>query len=138
MTGLPDSKTLCEIQRFSEKSNYEAFVTLKKRKHFQAVSKGHRTFGNGLILQALPRNPSTGKEIRVGFTCSKKVGGAVVRNRAKRRLRAIAQMVIPRAGLDGWDYVLIGRAKNTVGLSFDQLKADLNQALVTMHMSAKP
>lgn len=67
--------------------------------------------------------------IRVGFTCSKKVGNAVVRNRAKRRLRAIAREFLPVAGQPGWDYVLIGRAEATAVLPFDDLRRDLAHAL---------
>jgi ribonuclease P protein component len=67
--------------------------------------------------------------IRVGFTCSKKVGNAVVRNRAKRRLRAVAREVLNGAGQPGWDYVLIGRAGQTTKRPFVSLRDDLVQAL---------
>jgi ribonuclease P protein component len=50
--------------------------------------------------------------IRVGFTCSRKVGNAVARNRAKRRLREAARLTLPRHGNPGWDYVLIGRPES--------------------------
>ena len=56
--------------------------------------------------------------IRVGYTCSKKVGNAVARNRAKRRLRAAARAVIPGLGRPGWDYVLIGRPEATAARPF--------------------
>lgn len=66
---------------------------------------------------------------RVGFTCSKKVGNAVARNRAKRRLREVARLVLPEHGRPGWDYVLIGRAGVTAQRPFDALKDDLVRAL---------
>jgi len=71
--------------------------------------------------------------IRVGYTCSKKVGNAVARNRAKRRLREIARAVIGSQGCDGWDYVLIGRAELTASRPLEDMKADLRAALKKVH-----
>lgn len=71
--------------------------------------------------------------IRVGFTCSKKVGNAVARNRAKRRLRAVAREVLNDAGQPGWDYVLIGRAGQTATRPYAALRDDLLQALQRLH-----
>ncbi|MDB2609624.1 ribonuclease P protein component, partial [Paracoccaceae bacterium] len=64
---------------------------------------------------------------------SKKVGNAVARNRAKRRLRALANSVLPLLGRDGWDYVLIGRAQATVNQPFDMLLENLRFALKKLH-----
>jgi len=75
----------------------------------------HRDDGNDLM--------------RVGYTCSKKVGNAVARNRAKRRLREIARLILPVHGRPGWDYVLVGRAETTGTLPFLQLQSDLIRAL---------
>ena len=69
----------------------------------------------------------------MGFTCSKKVGNAVARNRAKRRLREIARAVITTEGRPGWDYVLIGRPELTATLPMDQMRADLSRALQKLH-----
>lgn len=66
--------------------------------------------------------------MRVGFTASRKVGGAVVRNRAKRRLRAAAAHILPDAGRPGTDYVLIARAA-TAARPFAALLDDLETAL---------
>ena len=69
----------------------------------------------------------------MGFTCSKKVGNAVARNRAKRRLREIARLTLPQAGRAGMDYVFVGRREATAALPFDQLLADLARALDILH-----
>ncbi len=66
--------------------------------------------------------------IRVGFTCSKKVGNAVARNRARRRLREAAERILPLHAQPGMDYVLIGRTES-VGRPFHLLLQDLTQAL---------
>lgn len=66
--------------------------------------------------------------IRVGFTVTKKIGGAVVRNRMKRRFREMARVLLPEQGVAGADHVLIGRAGG-VERDFTQLSADLAKAL---------
>ena len=113
-------------------------ATLKKRRDFLACARARRWTAPGLILQARLRPEEEGVAgIRVGYTCSRKVGGAVLRNRAKRRLRASAAEVIPEAGRDGWDYVLIGRAGATVTRPFTDLIADLHLALSHVHASRR-
>ena len=71
--------------------------------------------------------------MRIGFTCSKKVGNAVARNKAKRRLREIARLVLPVSGQVGHDYVLIGRANVTATNNFATMKAELAQSLQKLH-----
>ena len=66
--------------------------------------------------------------MRVGFTVTKKIGGAVVRNRMKRRLRALAREIVPAKGFAGSDHVMIGRAKG-VERDFSSLRSELTQAL---------
>ena len=65
---------------------------------------------------------------RVGFTVTKKLGGAVVRNRMKRRLRALAREMLPAGGVAGADHVLIGRAGG-IERDFSLLRQELTRAL---------
>ena len=67
-------------------------------------------------------------QMRIGFTVTKKIGNAVIRNRMKRRFRDLARRVLPEAGIAGADHVLIGRASG-VEKPFDALEADLRRAL---------
>ena len=93
----------------------------------------------GLILQAAPR-PQSGAATApfgVGFTASRKVGNAVRRNRAKRRLRAAAAALIPTHGRPGTDYVLIARAA-TADQPYGALLADLATALRRVGRAAAP
>ncbi|MBF9028842.1 ribonuclease P protein component [Rhodobacterales bacterium HKCCE3408] len=105
--------------------------TLKKRADFLAAARARRAPMPGFLLQG--RDRADGGGVRVGFTCSKKVGNAVTRNRAKRRLRALAREVMPQHGRPGWDYVLIGRADATVSHPFDAMRSDLIRALDKVH-----
>ncbi len=86
-----------------------------------------------MMVQGRKRAPGEAEGIRVGFTCSKKVGNAVARNRAKRRMRAVARLILPEHGRDGWDYVLIGRAVETDARPFQALQDDLRYALSKIH-----
>ena len=107
---------------------------LTKRSDFLKAAKGLRHGTAGFHLQGRERAADeTAKGLRVGFTCSKKVGNAVARNRANRRLREIARLVMADAGRDGWDYVLVGRPETTGTLDFGRMQDDLKQALFRIH-----
>ncbi|WP_119306562.1 ribonuclease P protein component [Cohaesibacter haloalkalitolerans] len=98
-------------------------LRLKKRSEFLAAAKGGRLSRRGFVLQAIKRVPEDKDPARVGFTVTKKVGNAVIRNRVKRRLREVARLLGPEILQSGWDYVLIGRI-GALHLPFDSLCAD--------------
>ncbi|MDA8635665.1 ribonuclease P protein component [Rhodobacteraceae bacterium] len=106
---------------------------LRVRSDYLAAAQAKRVSTTGFVLQARKRVEASAPQPRYGITCSKKVGNAVTRNRAKRRLRALANNVLPLLGRDGWDYVLIGRAQATVNQPFDMLLENLRFALKKLH-----
>jgi ribonuclease P protein component len=81
----------------------------------------------GFVLLVRPRGDED-PTMRVGYTVTKKIGGAVVRNRMKRRFRALARELLPEAGLSGADYVLIGRSGG-IERDFATLREELRKAL---------
>ncbi|MFK7937878.1 MAG: ribonuclease P protein component [Roseovarius sp.] len=105
---------------------------MKTRPQFLAAARGRRQGTASMLVQARDRSDDDPK-VHVGFTCSKKVGNAVMRNRAKRRLREVARVVLPEMAKPGWDYVLIGKHGATVDVAYDQLLRDLRYALRKVH-----
>ncbi|MEM9852419.1 MAG: ribonuclease P protein component [Pseudomonadota bacterium] len=108
---------------------------LKARADFLRAARGRRQAMPGFVLQGWDRGD--GAPARVGFTCSKKVGNAVARNRAKRRLREVARLTLPTQARLGWDYVLIGRAGETASRDFAAMLDDLSRALAKLHSAAR-
>lgn len=103
---------------------------LTKRPDFLRVASGRRKWAApGLVLQA--RRSEVAHETpacRVGFTATRKIGSSVVRNRARRRLRAVASQVLPNHAMPGFDFVLIARAE-TIRRPFASLLDDLVESL---------
>lgn len=102
---------------------------LPARKDFLAAARARKAVSPGLVLQMRAREgDDSDAPARVGYTASRKVGNAVVRNRARRRLRAAVNDVLAPRALKGHDYVLIARAA-TAQRPYDALLADLISAL---------
>lgn len=108
-------------------------LTLTKRADFLSAARAKRVSTPGFTLQMRQRPEDDITGIRVGYTCSKKVGNAVARNRAKRRLREIARLVLAEHGHSDCDYVLIGRRDETASRDFETLRSDLLDAVRTIH-----
>lgn len=108
-------------------------LRLKRRAEFLRVAaKGRKAPVHGLVLQALARDD--GGPARIGFTVTKKVGNAVVRNRTRRRLKEAARLLLREAPVAGVDLVVIGRDA-TRGRQFTDLIGDLRRALAKAGVS---
>ena len=102
--------------------------TIKKRIDFIKISKkGKKSFTKGFVLQKYKRSLShkdKGNIARVGFTITKKIGGAVVRNKIKRRFRAIIKEILNNYLKKNYDYVIIANKKSLI-MDYKELKTDI-------------
>lgn len=105
-------------------------ATLSRRADFLAANRGRRQPTTGFVLLVHPRGDGDAA-MRVGFTVTKKIGGAVIRNRMKRRFRALARELLLLHGLAGADHVIIGR-QGGVERPFDDLRRELARALAKL------
>lgn len=111
-------------------------LPLKRRAQFLHVAAARRYFVASSLLLQVCLNNEAGKTIRVGYTATRKIGNAVVRNRAKRRLRAAVEEVMPSHGLVGCDYVVIARLATTKR-PFRAIQADLKIAMKKLNVWRK-
>jgi ribonuclease P protein component len=118
MTGTPAATVAVTI------------VRLKHRPDFLAAAKALNCARGAVVAQARNRNDGS-PEIRIGFTATRRIGGAVTRNRAKRRLREAARLVAPLHARGGCDYVFIARG-GTVSRSWTPLLDDMKSALIRL------
>jgi ribonuclease P protein component len=110
--------------------------TIRQRRDFLAANQGRRVSFAGFVL--LVRQRGDGDPLmRAGYTVTKKVGGSVVRNRLKRRLREAARLTLPAHGHPGADHVLIGR-DGGLDRDFALLCADLEKALAKALLPPPP
>jgi ribonuclease P protein component len=112
-----------------------ALGRLLKRGDFLAAAKGRRASTALLTLQARLRPDETDAAPRIGLTVTKKAGGAVERNRMRRRLRQAVRQIAPMAARSGHDYVIVAR-QEVLGASFSTLLADLESAFRRVHAAS--
>ncbi|MGE0239907.1 MAG: ribonuclease P protein component [Parvibaculaceae bacterium] len=103
---------------------------LLKRQDFLAAAQARSFAAKGVVVQMRDRKDE--RPARAGFTVTKKLGGAVTRNRIKRRLREAARLTLPGLAERGHDYVLIGRASG-LDRPFSSLQNDIRTALKRLH-----
>lgn len=105
-------------------------ILIKKRPDFLHVTRnGHKVVRSGFVLQAADSRRSFPVPVyRIGYTASKKIGNAVCRNRAKRRLRAVCRALLPLEAVTGYDYVIIARHA-VLDISYQKLYKELFCAL---------
>ncbi len=130
---LEDAKSfLADAQRVVHASVPKVLLEhLLKRADFLAVAKaGKRYVTPAFILQAYPQHSSD--TIRFGIVVTKKIGNAVVRNRGKRRLRALAKACLNAHGHPGCDYVLVARDE-ILTRDFSKMLKELEKALGKTH-----
>jgi ribonuclease P protein component len=108
---------------------------LTKRAEFLHVAQGSSAARGAVMIQRRPRAGAA--DMGVGFTATKKIGGAVVRNRAKRRLREAARALLPLHGEPGHDYVFVARA-GTPARPWDRLVDDVKSALISLAAGGDP
>ena len=107
---------------------------MTRRQDFIAAAKAVSHGTPGFLLQARLR--ADDEQARVGFTCTKKLGNAVLRNRIKRRLREAARLSLSSVAQPSFDYVLIGRSAAETR-DFESLKSDLISAATRLHAKAQ-
>ncbi|TRO95302.1 ribonuclease P protein component [Glycocaulis profundi] len=109
---------------------------MRRRRDFLRARDGRKAVRPSLVLQAVS-GPDAHGPARAGFTATKKIGNAVRRNRAKRRLREAARLLLPLHGAPGTDYVFIARAA-TGGREWAALLDDVKSALVSLAPADPP
>ncbi|MBQ8250948.1 MAG: ribonuclease P protein component [Alphaproteobacteria bacterium] len=105
-----------------EKSSLELTRLKKRRQFLRATHNGKKFVASTMILQTVKQDEFEG--VRLGFTVTKKMGNAVVRNRIRRRLKAVAQAVFSKQTTLGYDFVIVAR-KTAYDAPFDVLNKDL-------------
>jgi ribonuclease P protein component len=104
-----------------------SLTKISARKDFLAANSAKRAANGGFVLLVRDRGDAD-STMRLGVTVTKKIGNAVVRNRMKRRFRALARETLPKLGVNGADHVMIGRASG-IERNFALLRQDLTKAL---------
>ena len=123
---MPDNDRDADIRR----------ERLKLRSDFVAASKGVRFHGRAFSVQSAVNSPDVGRAPRFGFTVTKKVGGAVERNRIRRRLREVVRLMPDNPAQAGRDYVIFAK-RDALRVSFDEMTEELRRAVFGVHAAAR-
>ncbi|MEI7804125.1 MAG: ribonuclease P protein component [Hyphomicrobiales bacterium] len=105
---------------------------LRQRADFLAAATGSKIPAAAFVLQARKRKDDDEGPVRIGFTVTKKIGNAVVRNRIRRRLREIVRLAATAPLRAGYDYVLVGR-RAALSLTFARMAEEFDGALRRLH-----
>ena len=105
---------------------------IRKRADFLAAARDIRKVAGAVTLELTTTPGAETGQLRIGITASRKIGNAVARNRAKRRLRAVARQALPLSGRPGHDYVLVARA-GILTRDFQALLGDVTAAMAAAH-----
>lgn len=114
-------------------------TTLKNRADFLRLRKGRKAMSAYFILRAAPSDIATQTCARVGYTVTTQCGNAVVRNRIKRRLRALVREIFPGMAKAGHDYIFIARNDATPSAAeapYDELRSSVLRAMASIHPHA--
>lgn len=136
MVGACSPPAVPKVASVSAPDHTPPLRRLRVRKSFLAAAKGPYARRKLVVVQALRREDSL-SDIGAGFTATRKIGGAVVRNRAKRRLREAVRQHLPEQGLPGCDYVFIAR-RDTATAPWPDLLDDIQAALVSLRNRLVP
>ncbi len=120
------------LQQTDERGQPPALAVerLRVRREFLYVAEGYSERRRLVVVQARPRQAARAA-VGLGFTATVKVGGSVTRNRARRRLREAARLLLPELGIAGVDYVMIARQESATA-SWPGLLDDMEKALVSL------
>ena len=106
--------------------------TIKKRRDFLKGNNSPYAAMKSVVVQSYVRTDEvveTDDSVMMGITCSKKVGNAVMRNRAKRRLREAGKIVLKEIGVKKTNYIFIARKDQTINVKFSELCNDIENAI---------
>jgi ribonuclease P protein component len=116
----------------------QTLARLKKRAEFLNAGKGKRFHAKSFTLQAVRRQANAGEaRPRFGFTATKKLGNAVVRNRIRRRLKEALRLLPSLSARTGYDYVILAR-QAALDQAFPALQEELARAFVEIHAARSP
>jgi ribonuclease P protein component len=126
----PQASERVSVPATSDTAPQVQVLRLRVRREFLFVAEGFAERRRLIVVQARRRNLQRG-EAGAGFTTTKKIGNAVIRNRARRRLREAARSLLPVHGVGGADYVFVAR-QETAAAPWPRLLDDMERALISL------